>query len=110
MAKDYERRAQIIKSLSHPTRLMIIDQLATEETCVNDLQAIVGYDISTVSKHLSVLKEAGIVTDRKAGLQVFYSLRIPCIMEFFGCVEKIVDADAGMPCCKPNREKFVRLR
>lgn len=103
MAKDYERRAKVIKALAHPSRLVILDQLAQRETCVNDLQAIIGCDVSTVSKHLSVLKNAGLVVDRKAGLQVFYSLRVPCIMDFFGCVEAVLDADQGRPCCPPGR-------
>lgn len=110
MAKDYERRARVIKALAHPSRLMILDQLAKEETCVNDLQGIVGYDISTVSKHLSVLKDAGLVIDRKVGLQVFYSLRLPCVMDFFGCIEAVLDADRGAPCCKPIRKADLEVR
>lgn len=81
-----------------------------EETCVNDLQAIVGYDISTISKHLSVLKEAGLVVDRKVGLQVFYSLRLPCVMSFFGCIEAVLDADRGEPCCTPVRKGDLEIR
>ena len=50
-------------------------------------------DISTVSKHLSVLKQAGIVEDEKRGLQVWYSLRVPCILNFFGCVEEVLKAN-----------------
>jgi len=102
MAKDFERRAKIIKALAHPSRLIILDRLAREETCVSDLQAIIGSDVSTVSKHLNVLKNAGLVVDRKAGLQVFYRLRVPCVMDFFGCVEAVLEADAGNPCCPPR--------
>ena len=51
-------------------------------------------DISTVSKHLSVLKDAGIVEDDKRGQQVFYRLRVPCILNFFGCVEDVLMANA----------------
>jgi ArsR family transcriptional regulator len=46
--------------------------------------------MSTVSKHLSVLREAGIVDDDKRGLQVFYRLRVPCILNFFGCVDAVL--------------------
>jgi len=109
MAKDYERRAKIIKALAHPSRLIILDQLAQSETCVNDLQAVIGCDISTVSKHLSVLKDAGLVVDRKSGLQVFYCLRVPCIMDFFGCVEAVLDADRGRPCCPPSRKDSAKI-
>ncbi len=85
-------RAEIIKAMAHPSRLMIIDALADGEKCVCELQRVVGSDISTVSKHLSVMRNAGIVRDRKVGQQVFYSLRVPCILQFFGCVEAVLAA------------------
>lgn len=87
----YKRKAQIIKALGHPSRLMMIDALAEGEKCVCELQQLVGADMSTVSKHLSVLRNAGLVDDRKQGLQVFYSLRVPCIINFFGCVEAVME-------------------
>ncbi|MEN6549109.1 MAG: metalloregulator ArsR/SmtB family transcription factor, partial [Armatimonadia bacterium] len=65
----YKHKAQIIKAMGHPSRLMMIDALAEGEKCVADLQQIVGSDMSTVSKHLSVLRNAGLVDDRKQGLQ-----------------------------------------
>lgn len=86
----YEARASIVKALAHPTRLFIVDELAKGERCVCELTEMVGADMSTVSKHLTVLKSAGIIMDEKRGLQVFYSLRTPCIMEFFGCVESVM--------------------
>jgi DNA-binding transcriptional ArsR family regulator len=97
--EDYEKRARIIKALGHPSRLMMVDVLVDGEMCVCDLQALVGSDMSTVSKHLSVLKAAGIVSDRKQGLQVFYRLRVPCITQFFGCVEAVLDADRKEMAC-----------
>ncbi|MCL6520614.1 MAG: metalloregulator ArsR/SmtB family transcription factor [Armatimonadetes bacterium] len=90
----YELRAKIIKAMAHPSRLMIIDELAKGERCVYELRDLVGSDISTVSKHLAVMKDAGIVIDRKVGQQVFYSLRVPCILNFFGCVEAVMKAVA----------------
>lgn len=88
----YEIRAEIIKALAHPSRLMIVDALADGEKCVCELQKLVGSDMSTVSKHLSVMRAAGIVKSRKAGLQVFYRLAVPCIMQFFGCVDAVMEA------------------
>jgi ArsR family transcriptional regulator len=61
---------------------------------VCELREEVGADISTVSKHLSVLKNAGIVEDNRRGLQVFYRLRVPCILNFFGCVENVLQENA----------------
>lgn len=89
----YEARAKIMKAMAHPSRLLMVDELAKGERCVCELRDLVGADISTVSKHLSVLKEAGIVSDEKRGLQVWYSLRVPCILNFFGCVESVLKAN-----------------
>ena len=90
----YEARAQIAKALAHPTRLFIVDQLQKGERCVCDLTDMIGADVSTVSKHLSVLKNAGIVTDEKRGLQVFYSLQTPCVLNFFLCIESVLQENA----------------
>jgi len=87
-------RANVLKAMAHPTRLFIIEELEKGERCVCDLTEQIGADVSTVSKHLSVLKQAGIVIDDKRGNQVFYSLRVPCILNFFGCVESVLDSSA----------------
>ena len=91
--QKFEARAGIIKALAHPTRLFVVDELSKGERCVCELTDMIGADISTVSKHLSVLKQAGIIDDQKRGLQVWYSLRIPCILKFFGCVEEVLKAN-----------------
>ncbi len=90
--KHYEARAKILKALAHPSRLFIVEELQKDERCVCDLTDMIGADMSTVSKHLAVLKQAGIVTDDKRGNQVFYRLRVPCILNFFGCVESVLES------------------
>lgn len=92
VSERYRLKAEIIKAMAHPSRLMMIDALADGEKCVCELQRIVGSDMSTVSKHLSVMKNAGVVHDRKVGQQVFYSLRVPCMLQFFGCIEAVMVA------------------
>jgi len=87
-------RAGVLKAMAHPTRIFIIEELEKEERCVCDLTEQIGVDVSTVSKHLSVLKQAGIVIDDKRGNQVFYRLRVPCIMNFFGCVESVLESNS----------------
>ncbi|MFH1676248.1 MAG: metalloregulator ArsR/SmtB family transcription factor, partial [bacterium] len=77
-----EARAKILKALSHPTRLFIVDRLSEREHCVCELTEMIGADMSTVSKHLLVLKNAGIIADEKRGLWVWYSLKVPCIIDF----------------------------
>ncbi|KAA3636033.1 MAG: transcriptional regulator [Calditrichaeota bacterium] len=91
--QNYEERAKVIKAMAHPTRLFIVDELSKGERCVCELRDMIGADISTVSKHLSVLKQAGIVEDDKRGLQVWYNLKVPCILKFFGCVEDVLRAN-----------------
>lgn len=86
----YDARARIIKAMGHGTRLFLVDELSRGERCVCELQALVRADMSTVSKHLAVLREAGIVKDEKRGNQVFYSLRCPCVLSFFECVESVL--------------------
>ncbi len=88
-----EARAKVLKALAHPTRLFIVEQLEKQEICVCDLTAMIGADISTVSKHLSVLKQAGILSDDKRGNQIFYRLKVPCILNFFGCVEAVLNPE-----------------
>ena len=92
--KRYEAKAGMMKALAHPTRLFIVEELAKGERCVCELRDMVGADISTVSKHLALLKTAGIVADDKRGLQVFYRLEIPCVLGFFDCVEQVQQAVA----------------
>jgi DNA-binding transcriptional ArsR family regulator len=86
----YKAKAKIIKALAHPTRLFIVDELSKGERCVCELKEMVGADVSTVSKHLSVLKDAGLVTDDKRGMQVYYDLKCKCITQFFNCVEAVL--------------------
>jgi DNA-binding transcriptional ArsR family regulator len=94
----YQSRARIVKAMAHPSRLFIVDELAKNgERCVCELTEMVGADISTVSKHLAVLKNAGIISDEKRRNQVFYRLRVPCIMDFFRCVEAVIECE-GVGC------------
>ena len=89
-----EARARIIKAMAHPTRLFIVDELSRQERCVCEMTEMIGADVSTVSKHLTVLRNAGIVQDEKRGTMVFYSLRVPCVLNFFSCVESVLEITA----------------
>jgi DNA-binding transcriptional ArsR family regulator len=97
----YEARARVVKAMAHPSRMFIVDELSRSgERCVCELTEMVGADISTVSKHLAVLRHAGIIGDEKRGNQVFYRLKVPCIMDFFRCVEAVMECDAtGRKAC-----------
>jgi DNA-binding transcriptional ArsR family regulator len=90
----YDMRAKIIRAMAHPTRLYIVDMLTTGKMCVRELTEKIGADMSTVSKHLTVLKNAGIVRDERNGAQIFYYLKTPCVLNFFKCVETVVSTNA----------------
>jgi ArsR family transcriptional regulator len=90
----FEARAQIIKSLAHPSRLCILAALQEGERCVCELREEVGADMSTVSKHLSLLKNAGIITGEKRGLNVIYRLATPCVLNFLSCIESMLENNA----------------
>ncbi len=85
----FARRARVVKALAHASRLLMVDELSRGERCVCELRELVGADLSTVSKHLAVLRNAGLVEDEKRGKQVFYRLRTPCIVKFLDCVETV---------------------
>lgn len=90
----YEEQARIIKALAHPSRLMIVDELNNGKRCVSELTELVGSDTSTVSKHLNVLKNAGLVFIEKQGTTVYYNLRMPCLLDFLHCVESVIEVNA----------------
>lgn len=91
----YEARARIIKAMAHPARLFIVDELSRcDERCVCELTEMIGVDMSTVSRHLAMLKNAGIVEDDKRGAQVYYSLRVRCVLDFLECVESVMQCNA----------------
>ena len=87
----YEIRAEVAKSLSHPLRLKIIDLLSSEdELCVQDLTARLEASQSSISKHLKILRQSGIVGRESEGLKNYYSLRVPCVAGFFDCLDEIL--------------------
>ncbi|MDK2970736.1 MAG: hypothetical protein PWP23_491 [Candidatus Sumerlaeota bacterium] len=94
ITRKTEARAGILKAMAHPARLFMMEELAKGERCVCELREMVGSDLSTVSKHLSVLRNAGLVEMDKRGPQVFYSLKTPCILKFVDCIDAVVRSNA----------------
>ncbi len=86
-ATSFIDRAEVFKALGHPARLLMVDALAAGEKCVCDLTRLAGIDMSTVSKHLAVLKAAGVVASRKKGTSVHYRLVLDCVPAFISCVD-----------------------
>ncbi len=88
--QHYEARATVAKALGHPSRLLILEALAEKDMCVCELTELVQADQSTVSKHLAVLKHAGIVDMRRDGVKTFYGMKIHCLEGFWKCVESVL--------------------
>jgi len=86
-----EAQARVVKALAHPTRLFLVEELCCQERCVCDLAEMVGADMSTVSRHLALLRQAGIVQREKRGKQVFYRMRTACALEFTSCAGAILE-------------------
>ena len=87
--REYRSGADVFKALGHPSRLLIVDELARGEHCVADLTQLIGCDVSTVSNHLAVLRNVGLVIDERRGQQVFYRLGAPCVTKVFQCLEEL---------------------
>ncbi|MFG0252969.1 MAG: ArsR/SmtB family transcription factor [Phycisphaerales bacterium JB038] len=88
--KRYQSQADVVQSLAHPLRLALVDHLQHGDCCVQDLADHLGAERSNVSRHLSILLHSGIVQSRKQGVQVFYSLRTPCILNFLTCATSVI--------------------
>ena len=89
-ASFYKARALVAKAMAHPSRLLMLDALQEKELCVCKLTELVGADQSTVSKHLAILKQAGLVTDRKKGVMTYYRLNVCCLEGFWRCIEGVL--------------------
>ena len=88
-------RSEILKALSHPVRVLIVHALTGGDRCVGELNALVDIDQSNISRHLAVLKRAGIIADQRHGMRVFYHLQTPCILKAFDCAVEVIKFEAS---------------
>ena len=86
---ERDRRTEMLKALAHPVRLGLVETLSDRRLCVNDLANLFPVDRTTISKHLALLKDAGVLEDERIGREVFYRLRVPCLQEFIGCLGRM---------------------
>jgi DNA-binding transcriptional ArsR family regulator len=98
----FERQAEITKAIAHPLRIAIINFLKDGEQCVCDIAEHIGSERSNVSRHLSVMSNAGLLEYRKDGLKVIYKLKCTCIVDFFSCVSSVLRQQAK------DSEKLLR--
>ena len=99
-----DQKVAILKGIAHPVRLAVVEALADSEMCVCDIAEMFHFDRTTISKHLTLMKNLGILEDRKEGLKVYYSLRIRCLPSMLSRIEKVVEGNDPerlfvMGCC-----------
>ena len=96
---QYKHRAAMLKALAHPARLLIVDELSeVGERCVCELTELVGADMSTVSRHLTQLRNVGIIEDDRRGAKVYYKLCFPCLGTLFECLSQSGGCDDDSVC------------
>lgn len=89
----HELRARLFKALGHPVRMAILEHLlaADGERCVCEFQdevlAATGVGLPTLSKHLSVLTEAGVTSRKRKGTFIYYTVEMRCVATFLACVD-----------------------
>jgi ArsR family transcriptional regulator len=90
--KAINRQAEVFKALGHPGRMAIVHALAGGEICACELASVAGCAASTASRHLQVLRHAGLIADERRGQQIMYRLTCPCVVTFAQCIDRV---DAG---------------
>ena len=86
------RQADVFKALGHPGRMSMVHALGDGPVCACELAAVAGCTASTASRHLTVLRHAGLIADERRGQQIFYRLSCPCVLTFAECINRV---DAG---------------
>jgi DNA-binding transcriptional ArsR family regulator len=105
----YQAKAEFFKTLGHPARIRVLELLSQREYAVGEMLPEVGVEATSLSQQLAVLRRAGLVTFRKEGSTVYYSLTSPQVAELLtvarriltevlaGQVELLADLQAAAP-------------
>ncbi|QZA15055.1 winged helix-turn-helix transcriptional regulator [Mycolicibacterium holsaticum DSM 44478 = JCM 12374] len=86
----YKLKGEFFKTLGHPARVRILELLADKDRSVGELQPEVGLESSNLSQQLGVLRRSGVVTARKDGNSVIYSIASPDIAELLAVARKVL--------------------
>ncbi|SMG48836.1 ArsR/SmtB family transcription factor [Dethiosulfovibrio salsuginis] len=84
---DKDGTVAIFKALSHPLRLEVVRRLGHSEECACKIARWFDSDRTTVSKHLAILRDAGVLRDRKEGQWIFYSVSLCCVLDMIECID-----------------------
>jgi DNA-binding transcriptional ArsR family regulator len=108
----FKKQATFFKALMHPARLAILEILREGEACVCHMEALLGYRQAYISQHLAILREAGLVQDRRDGWNVFYQVTGPDIFDVLdisaslageaGPAHMVLPTSDNCPCPKCN--------
>ncbi len=109
--EKYATAAQHFKLLSHPARLAILDALRTDEQCVCHLEALLGYRQAYLSQQLAILRDAGMIQDRRDGWNIFYRVSQPEVFTILDTVfaltgqqqQALPPSSPSCPCPKCNK-------
>ena len=112
---NHEELLPIFKALAHPVRLQILDMLRCGEICVCHIETALGKRQAYISQQLMILRESGLVETRKDGLQVFYRLVNPTVIEILEAVSDPADEGGhavfdNCPCPACVEEALEKIR
>ena len=97
----YEAQAQLLKVLTHPARLAILKILQHGEHCVCHMETHLGFRQAYISQQLMVLREAGLIQDRRDGWNVFYRVAEPRVFAILAAVEQIIPTETELASNRP---------
>ena len=103
--RPYQSQIQLYKALMHSTRLAILDILRDGEQCVCHLEAVLGLRQAHISQHLMVLRDAGLVTDRRDGWNIFYQVAKPEIYQVIDAMNAFSGKPVGNPFAAELKKK-----
>jgi DNA-binding transcriptional ArsR family regulator len=92
---SFDETASLFKTLMHPARLEILEALRDGERCVCHLEAALGYRQAYISQQLSVLREAGLVQDRRDGWNNYYRVVQPRVFEVLDAAQAVTGKKRG---------------
>lgn len=94
-ARDGKReiKADILKGLAHPVRIAIAEMLEDKEICACDIANHFSLDRTSVSKHLALMTKLGILDVRRASQNMYYTLRMKCLISALRCIDHIIERD-----------------
>ena len=93
--QPYDLQAEIFKVLAHPARLAILDILRDGEHCVCHMEAWLGFRQAYISQQLAVLRQAGLIRDRRDGWNIYYQIADECIYEVIDLVRRMTGLEVS---------------